>query len=339
MLLILISGPVSSGKSRLSDGLESHFGAISFKTRSWLMKRLSHIEDPNRTILQVEGEKLDRQTRGKWVLDELLQELNGWHQNQLIVVDSVRTLDQIQYIREAFGTVVTHIHITAPPDELRRRYLQRYRGQDDGIPTYEQVRANPTETSVDSLQDAADVVIDSDCCTIDDVLVRATSRLRLQSRNSPGYLDVIVGGQYGSEGKGQIVAFIAPEYDLLVRVGGPNAGHTVFELPKPYTYHHLPSGTVRSSAQLLIGPGAVLNVYGSEEFNIKGLLREISEREVDADRLKIDGKAMIVSNQQKWDTLGAERSGAGWRSGELPEGPVVASSPFGGLSLHLLPAL
>ena len=47
----------------------------------------------------------------------------------------------------------------------------------------------------------------------------------------------------------------------------------------------------------------------------------------------------FVSNQQKWDTLGAERSGAGWRSGELPEGPVVASSPFGGLSLHLLPAL
>ena len=48
---------------------------------------------------------------------------------------------------------------------------------------------------------------------------------------------------------------------------------------------------------------------------------------------------LAVSNQQKWDTLGAERSGAGWRSGELPEGPVVASSPFGGLSLHLLPAL
>ncbi len=52
-----------------------------------------------------------------------------------------------------------------------------------------------------------------------------------------------------------------------------------------------------------------------------------------------DGQVSDVSNQQKWDTLGAERSGAGWRSGELPEGPVVASSPFGGLSLHLLPAL
>ena len=49
--------------------------------------------------------------------------------------------------------------------------------------------------------------------------------------------------------------------------------------------------------------------------------------------------SITVSNQQKWDTLVGERSGAGWRSGELPEGPVVASSPFGGLSLHLLPAL
>ena len=46
-----------------------------------------------------------------------------------------------------------------------------------------------------------------------------------------------------------------------------------------------------------------------------------------------------VSNQQKWDALVGERSSVGWRLGELPEVPVVASSPFGGLSLHLLPAL
>ena len=38
-------------------------------------------------------------------------------------------------------------------------------------------------------------------------------------------MDVLVGGQYGSEGKGNIVGHIAPEYSLLVRVGGPNAGH------------------------------------------------------------------------------------------------------------------
>ena len=53
----------------------------------------------------------------------------------------------------------------------------------------------------------------------------------------------------------------------------------------------------------------------------------------------VDGRLLPVSNQQKWDTLGAERSWAGWRSGELPDGPIVASPPFDGLSLHLLPAL
>ena len=46
-----------------------------------------------------------------------------------------------------------------------------------------------------------------------------------------------------------------------------------------------------------------------------------------------------VSNQQKWDTLEAERSGVGWRVAELPEGLVVAPSPFDRSSLHLLPAL
>ena len=53
----------------------------------------------------------------------------------------------------------------------------------------------------------------------------------------------------------------------------------------------------------------------------------------------VPSREVSVSNQQKWDTLGAERSGAGWRSGELPDGPIVASPPFDGLSLHLLPAL
>ena len=46
-----------------------------------------------------------------------------------------------------------------------------------------------------------------------------------------------------------------------------------------------------------------------------------------------------VGNQRKWDSLGPERSGV-WKSlGELPEGPVMKSSPIDRLSLHLLPAL
>ncbi|EQD69954.1 adenylosuccinate synthetase, partial [mine drainage metagenome] len=87
--------------------------------------------------------------------------------------------------------------------------------------------------------------------------------------------------------KGQIVSFLAREYDLLVRVGGPNAGHKVFGDP-PYTHHQLPSGTrYNTEARLLIGPGAVLNV--------DKLLVEIGDCGVDAGRLVIDRRAMVIA--------------------------------------------
>ncbi|WP_245440800.1 adenylosuccinate synthetase [Mesorhizobium sanjuanii] len=100
---------------------------------------------------------------------------------------------------------------------------------------------------------------------------------------------VLVGGQYGSEGKGNIVGHIAPEYSLLVRVGGPNAGHKVFAEPEPEAYFHLPSGTERApKAQLLLGAGAVL--YPPK------LLQEIATHHIDAERLSIDPLAMIIED-------------------------------------------
>jgi adenylosuccinate synthase len=100
---------------------------------------------------------------------------------------------------------------------------------------------------------------------------------------------VLVGGQYGSEGKGNIVGHIAPEYALLVRVGGPNAGHKVFADGEPEVYYHLPSGTERASkAQLLLGAGAV--IYPPK------LLQEIATHHVEAERLSIDPQAMIIED-------------------------------------------
>src|SRR5579863_7977730 len=93
-------------------------------------------------------------------------------------------------------------------------------------------------------------------------------------------------GEYGSEGKGHISSYLAREYDLLVRVGGPNAGHKVYEDPKPYTHHQLPSGTRRSNAQLLIGPGAVMH--------LADLLQEIADCKVSKERLSIDPRAMVI---------------------------------------------
>lgn len=111
--------------------------------------------------------------------------------------------------------------------------------------------------------------------------------LGLHGRAGDRLVDVVVGGQFGSEGKGQIAAHLAPEYGVLIRVGGPNAGHKVFEKPEPYTFHLLPSGTRRSGDALIaLAPGAVLNVAH--------LMKEIADCEIGVGRLFIDPQAMII---------------------------------------------
>jgi adenylosuccinate synthase len=105
-----------------------------------------------------------------------------------------------------------------------------------------------------------------------------------------------VGGQFGSEGKGNIAHYMAPEYEVLVRVGGPNAGHKVFRPnDKPYTFKQLPSGALgNSEAMLVIGAGAVIG--------LDTLRKEIGELQITPDRLIIDPQAMIIDPRDKqWE--------------------------------------
>ena len=287
--IILLSGPVASGKTTLAHNLAEQFGMNVLRTRDLLTSALENSGRPDRADLQLEGERLDRETGGMWVLHSLARELRNRHARESIIVDSVRIQKQIDAIRAAYGRNVTHIHMTAPYQVLQERYEDRQKGSTVADPlTYAAVHSNETESVVDELRDAADVVVDSNRCTERDVLVRVASRLGLYGEANSGYVDVIVGGQYGSEGKGQVAAFLSNEYDLLVRVGGPNAGHTVFEPASSYTHHQLPSGTRRNDDnKLLIGPGAVLNV--------EKLQQEIAECQVGVDRLGIDRNAMVIT--------------------------------------------
>ena len=294
--IILLSGPMASGKSTLAKQLVDQFGMKLFQTRKWLNARIAGENESGRIDLQEEGEDLDQQTNGQWVKDGLQRELRSGEVEGAVVLDAVRTAEQIQAVREAYGPIVTHVHVSASQDVLADRYEMRRRESAtsaDLVP-YTDARENQTERQVDSLKGIADVSIDTERCTQDDVLVRVASHLRLYGEQDTGYVDVIIGGQYGSEGKGQIAAYLADEYDLLVRVGGPNAGHKVYEQPKPFTHHQLPSGTRRNiNARLLIGPGAVLNV--------EKLLEEISKCNVDVDRLRIDEQAMIIEESDFGD--------------------------------------
>src|SRR3954452_7072112 len=73
-------------------------------------------------------------------------------------------------------------------------------------------------------------------------------------------VDVILGLQWGDEGKGKIVDYFAPNYDVIARFqGGPNAGHTLYVDNKKIVLHQIPSGIFHQNTINIIGNGVVLD--------------------------------------------------------------------------------
>ena len=76
----------------------------------------------------------------------------------------------------------------------------------------------------------------------------------------PGY--VVVGTQWGDEGKGKIVDVLSQRADCIVRFqGGNNAGHTVVAGGQKNVLHLLPSGVLNPNAKCIIGPGVVVDPF------------------------------------------------------------------------------
>lgn len=283
--IVVLSGRIGSGKSSLAAGLHVKYAACIVKTHD-IIRNLVQIED-DREALQSAGQRLDAQTKGKWLADELAKmDLSA---GDTIVIDSARIEGQIEAIRDHFGRIVTHIHLAAPRIVLEDRYLKRCSTRRE-FRSYMEASQNSTEAHIDSLEAVCDVLIDTSKNTRADVLVRAAARIGFYQLTAGSGVDVIIGGEYGSEGKGNIASYLAPEYQYLIRVGGPNAGHKV-TMPD-YGYRSLPSGTLHApKAKLLIGPGATLQV--------DQLLKEISECGVTNERLSIDPHAMIIEESDR----------------------------------------
>lgn len=73
-------------------------------------------------------------------------------------------------------------------------------------------------------------------------------------------VDAILGLQWGDEGKGKIVDYFAPQYDVIARFqGGPNAGHTLYVGGRKVVLHQIPSGVFHENTINLIGNGVVLD--------------------------------------------------------------------------------
>jgi adenylosuccinate synthase len=116
-------------------------------------------------------------------------------------------------------------------------------------------------------------------------------------------IDVILGLQWGDEGKGKIVDYLADKYDIIARFqGGPNAGHTLIFDGKKYVLHTVPSGIFREKQINLIGNGVVLDPITFEK-EIENLRANDVKYQ---DRLLVAKKAHLILPTHRLLDAGSE---------------------------------
>jgi adenylosuccinate synthase len=326
--IVVLSGQVATGKSTLATLLANRFGGRVVSTKDLMREIASDRGDvlpDERRAMQQYGRRLDEESSGQWVARAAGLVLEGDASLRLMIVDSVRLLAQVEYLRLAFGSDIRHVHLRAPHDVLSDRYARR--GDASGLAelsSFDEVLRDATESAVPELAGDADVIVKTERCSPEDVLTRVTAHLELHASRNHQLVDILVGGQYGSEGKGNVAFYLADEYGLLVRVGGPNAGHKV-PLPTPFTHRLLPSGTMANpDAKLLVGPGATLD--------IDVLMKEVADCAVEMGRLFIDPQAMIIEKEDvsaETDlvtSIGSTGKGGGSAAGRRIMGRNAAST-------------
>ncbi|MCS7182607.1 MAG: adenylosuccinate synthase [Thermoanaerobaculum sp.] len=149
---------------------------------------------------------------------------------------------------------------------------------------------------------------------------------------------VVVGGQWGDEGKGKVVDLLCPAFRHVVRFnGGNNAGHTVRFADRHFALHLIPSGILHENCQCFIGPGVVVDPVG--------LLREIEALETQGipvrHRLYLSPRAHLVLphhralDQARERAKGRERIGTTGRGiGPTYETRAARTGLRAGLARH-----
>src|SRR5215213_6205358 len=126
---------------------------------------------------------------------------------------------------------------------------------------------------------------------------------------SKGHCVVIVGSQWGDEGKGKIVDVLAEEIDLVARYqGGSNAGHTVHVGSDEFILHQIPSGILHPNRRCLLGNGVVFDPFQFfQEYDA------LVARGIDVDgRVGVSGRAhLLLSYHKVLDRASEASRGAG----------------------------
>ena len=118
-------------------------------------------------------------------------------------------------------------------------------------------------------------------------------------------IDVILGLQWGDEGKGKIVDYLAPNYQIVARFqGGPNAGHTLKFDGKKFVLHTVPSGIFREDIINLIGNGVVI-----DPITLRREIQSLRDANVNfSERLLVARKAHLILPTHRWLDKASEAS-------------------------------
>ncbi|XP_069063416.1 adenylosuccinate synthetase isozyme 1 [Pleurodeles waltl] len=145
-------------------------------------------------------------------------------------------------------------------------------------------------------------------------------RPRLQQDNK---VTVVLGAQWGDEGKGKVVDLLSTDSDVVCRCqGGNNAGHTVVVDGKEYDFHLFPSGIINPNAISFIGNGVVIHLPGlfeEAETNEGKGLKDWEKRLIISDRAHIvcdfhqavDGLQEVQREAQEGKNIGTTKKGIG----------------------------
>lgn len=261
---ILLAGPSASGKTTLSNAL-SFDGARFVVSTSAYLKGLTGIR--RSAELYQAGVKLDRDNPS-WLYDLVRRDMP----TTSVVVDAIRSFEQ----HNSFGDDVVRINVVADPEAFPQRHSER--------------GTQPQPTPF--MFNRPDFVWNSSRTSVSSA-VACINQLA-----GGGSADIIIGGQFGSEGKGKLAALLAPNYDVLLRSGGPNAGHWVRGDDYEYCFHHLPSGTKANlRATIAIAAGATLYP--------PSFWKEVQETDCRG-RLMVDRNAVLIEDSDR----DLERDGA-----------------------------
>jgi adenylosuccinate synthase len=118
-------------------------------------------------------------------------------------------------------------------------------------------------------------------------------------------IDVLLGLQWGDEGKGKIVDVLTPEYDIIARFqGGPNAGHTIIFDGKKFILHTIPSGIFSEKAKNVVGNGVIL-----DPFIMKREIQNLDDNNISIEnRLFISRKAHLITPSHRLLDAAYEKS-------------------------------